>query len=94
MADGKVGDVGGKKSITRTVVREQMFWKGRVMVWPPGVTWVCVRSVERMEEMVRGEFGGESSGLMKRNWFSELKGCLKPLGTHTYCSCSARYGRF
>jgi len=50
----KSARLGGKKSITRTVAQEQMFWKGRIIEVPLGVVWAWVLEVSRMEERGRG----------------------------------------
>lgn len=45
--------LGGKKSMTRTVARELMFWKGKVYGAPFGGWLVCLSS-EMMDDMGRG----------------------------------------
>ena len=44
---------GGEKSMTRTVARELMFWKGRVYGAPFGGVLVCFSS-EMMDDTDRG----------------------------------------
>ena len=43
----------GKKSMTRTVARELMFWKGKMYVGPFGGVFACLSS-EMMDDTRRG----------------------------------------